>query len=192
MCCCIYKATNMINGKMYIGATINLHRRKIEHKNHAKKDGGFFHDDIIKYGFDSFSWDILELCNEENLYEREIYYTSLYKMNYGDMCYNICKGGVGGKTHDVSGKNNPMYGRKIDNVGIQKPQLMYNHMCDKIEYYPSFASCIDKANCSAHTLKRGSISKSGYQLMTPVIKFGESIICPLIVFNEGVEAIESD
>lgn len=108
------------------------------------------------------------------------------------MCYNICKGGVGGKTHDVSGKNNPMYGRKIDNVGIPKPQLMYNHLCERIEYYPSFISCINKAGCAAATLKRGSISKSGYQLLTPAITFDGNIICPIINLIEGVEAIESD
>lgn len=108
---CIYKVTNDINNKIYIGKTNDLNRRKNEHKNHAKKDGGDFHADILKYGCDVFHYKIIELCdNKEELLEKEKYYIDVYKNN-GYNLYNICKGGLGGQTHDVSGKNNPMYGK---------------------------------------------------------------------------------
>lgn len=108
--CCIYKVTNDINNKIYIGATNDLKRRMTEHKRHAKKDGGNFHKDIIKYGYEVFHYEIIEKCMQNELSEKEKYYISLYRNN-GEDLYNICKGGAGGQTHDVSGKNNPMYGK---------------------------------------------------------------------------------
>ena len=43
-----------------------------------------------EYGLQSFSWELLEKCNREELNEKERYYISLYdSVNYG---YNILKG----------------------------------------------------------------------------------------------------
>ena len=107
----IYQAINKINNKIYIGATNNFKRRKAEHAHHAYKDGGAFHEDIRKYGIGVFEWHILEECDDAERDERERYYITKYRETYGkDAIYNICDGGMGGQTHDVSGKNNPMYG----------------------------------------------------------------------------------
>ena len=40
----IYKYTNLINGKIYIGKTYRLNRRKYEHKH--RKDNTYFHNAI--------------------------------------------------------------------------------------------------------------------------------------------------
>lgn len=113
MTACVYKATNILNGHTYIGKTINFTRRINEHKNHAKKDGGAFHKAILEYGFDSFVFEIIEECAPEDLNQREIYYIEKIRNEIGqDKVYNICKGGDGGQTHDISGSNNPMYGRR--------------------------------------------------------------------------------
>ena len=54
----IYKYTNELdNNKVYIGQTVNEHKRKIDHKNSKKKDR--FHGAIRKYGFDSFKYSVL-------------------------------------------------------------------------------------------------------------------------------------
>ena len=57
----IYKATNLINGKSYIGQTNNFNRRKREHKRyglHPDKNKtnktSYFYSAIFKYGFESF------------------------------------------------------------------------------------------------------------------------------------------
>lgn len=109
--CCIYKVINNVNDMIYIGATNNLHRRKIEHKRHASKDGGYFHEDILKFGYDKFHYEIIEECEPCELFEKEKYYIKLYR-EQGLNLYNICKGGLGGQTHDVFGENNPMWGRE--------------------------------------------------------------------------------
>ena len=53
---CIYKCVNLINQKIYIGRTNDYYRRIREHKSHANKDGGAFHQDILKYGYDFFEF----------------------------------------------------------------------------------------------------------------------------------------
>lgn len=61
----IYKATNTINGKGYIGITNDLDRRQIEHYHHAIKNTSnfVFHRAIRKHGFEAFRWEILAESN---------------------------------------------------------------------------------------------------------------------------------
>lgn len=58
--CIIYQALNRINGKSYIGQTIDLKRRKERHRSDAL-DGSvyYFHRAIRKYGWGAFEWSIL-------------------------------------------------------------------------------------------------------------------------------------
>lgn len=67
----IYKAINKINGKVYIGQTINgLEQRKREHKNHSNLNSIYhFHNAIRKYGFDNFEWEVLHenVCDLDTL-----------------------------------------------------------------------------------------------------------------------------
>lgn len=92
----IYKATNLINGKYYIGKTTqSLEKRINQHKGSSIK-GKFsiFYSAIRKYGIENFKWEILAKCtNIETLNKLEIYFIS--KNIEG---YNIGKGGNGGDT----------------------------------------------------------------------------------------------
>ena len=109
---CIYRATNLIDGKVYIGQTNNLARRIREHRRHAYKDGGPFHDEIRRVGFHNFMFDILEWCCSNVADDREGFYIAKYRESLGQKnVYNFCEGGLGGQTHDVSGENNPSFGK---------------------------------------------------------------------------------
>ena len=56
----IYKATNKINGKAYIGQTrTTLSQRKREHKCHKSKKNGAFYNAIKKHGWHNFKWQIV-------------------------------------------------------------------------------------------------------------------------------------
>lgn len=97
---CIYKATNKINGKIYIGSTKNFHRRKIEHRCHARKDGGMFHHDILLFGFDNFEWTVLQEVEPNDLCEFEKKYISEYRKVYGtEMIYNIARTSLSAPAH---------------------------------------------------------------------------------------------
>lgn len=74
----IYKITNLINQKIYIGQSKNIHIRIKEHLrstiNAARKDYDVsIHRAIRKYGIDAFQLDVLEICAADELNEREQY-----------------------------------------------------------------------------------------------------------------------
>lgn len=75
----IYKVTNTVNGKAYVGQT----RRTIEQRwkqhvynsfNEAPYNKGPFHCAIKKYGVDAFIVEELEECKNEDLDEREMHW----------------------------------------------------------------------------------------------------------------------
>lgn len=95
----IYKATNKINGKAYVGQTVkNLKRRRQEHINVAlkKDDNSYFHRAIRKYGFGVFGWEILVegAGSPEILNGLEKHFIRLY--NTFEKGYNLTLGGGGG------------------------------------------------------------------------------------------------
>ena len=92
----IYKITNTVNGKMYIGQT----RRSIEErwKQHIRSsfsdssfDKGPFHLAIKKYGVDTFKVEQIEECNNEELNDRETYWIEYFDARHKG--YNITTGG---------------------------------------------------------------------------------------------------
>ena len=76
---CIYKITNTITGDFYIGQTIDFHERQIQHKREPQPK---MREDVEKYGWDAFKFEIVEECSRENLAERESYYIKLLKPQY--------------------------------------------------------------------------------------------------------------
>lgn len=90
----IYKVTNKVNGKSYIGQTrYTIEFRWKQHQH--KKDNTYFHNAIHKYGIENFSIEILEECNVEDLNSREIFYIAKYDtFNNG---YNLTIGGDGNR-----------------------------------------------------------------------------------------------
>lgn len=65
----IYKATNTINEKCYIGQAINFERRKKAHiyNSISNRDKCYFHNAIRKYGGKNFKWEIVYECNDRLL-----------------------------------------------------------------------------------------------------------------------------
>lgn len=87
----IYKITNEITKKAYIGQTTrSLKERWSEHCSHKKNN--YFRNAIKKYGSNVWFQEILEEINDINLLnEREIYWISYYDtFNNG---YNLTSGG---------------------------------------------------------------------------------------------------
>lgn len=92
----IYKLTCVINGKIYIGKASVLSTRLSGHK--TAKGGGSLQNAIIKYGWDSFTVEILEIFDsfdkeKDNilLLEKEAHYIELFDSTNRDKGYNICK-----------------------------------------------------------------------------------------------------
>ena len=99
----IYKITNKINNKCYIGQSTDIYQRWIGHKSQSRpvKEGGdlaAIHQAIRKYGIDNFLFEIIEVVYPELLNEREQYWIQYYdSYNQG---YNNTLGGDGSLKYD--------------------------------------------------------------------------------------------
>lgn len=102
----IYKITNLINNKIYIGQTRStISNRWNQHvsaafSNQKKKDYNFLlHKAIRKYGKDNFKIEIIEEVEEsQNLDERESFWIHFYNsciLEEESMGYNMTYGGEG-------------------------------------------------------------------------------------------------
>lgn len=93
----IYKATNKISGKSYIGQTIrSFSKRKNGHIWDAlcNNSNTYFHNALRKYGLENFKWKIIEKCYSiEELNDSEI--GNILKYNTFINGYNLTCGGEG-------------------------------------------------------------------------------------------------
>lgn len=94
----IYKATNTLNNKAYIGLTNDLEFRKWTHFNDAEGDSDqVFHRAIRKYGENIFTWEVLAECNtREEAGELEV--KLIEKHGTFNAGYNSTTGGEWGWT----------------------------------------------------------------------------------------------
>lgn len=90
--CGIYKITNLINNKVYIGQSININKRIWTHKyelKNNKHDNIYLQNSFNKYGINDFNFSIIELCDSDMLNDRECYWVSFYKSCDRKYGYNI-------------------------------------------------------------------------------------------------------
>lgn len=94
----IYKVTNLVNNKIYIGKTIlGLNRRMRAHYHEAEKRSYkmVFHDALRKYGKDNFVWEILDtVMLSDLLLDLEKFYIAKYNSKIPNG-YNMTDGGDG-------------------------------------------------------------------------------------------------
>lgn len=81
----IYKIENKVNGKLYVGSSVDIYNRWCQHingldsKTHKNKH---LISSWHKYGEDEFEFVVIEECGSENLIEREQYWMDTLKPEY--------------------------------------------------------------------------------------------------------------
>jgi len=73
----IYKITSP-DKKIYIGQSINIRRRFKDYKFNLAKNQGLLHRSFLKHGFNSHNFDIIHICNINELSILERYYQILF------------------------------------------------------------------------------------------------------------------
>jgi group I intron endonuclease len=92
----IYKYTNLINGKIYVGSTLHLKRRQRFHKlmsdtcyKKYSKSVTYFHNALRRYGYENFMFDVLAVCCHFIRNEQENYWMRYYSTIDSRYGYNL-------------------------------------------------------------------------------------------------------
>lgn len=139
-CMIIYKIINRVNGKIYIGQTVQkLEERIRKHFSRAKTEIQYKYplvNAIRKYGENNFDYETIEIVDAlEKLNEREVYWIRYYN-SISPNGYNATEGGEGTegykhkekdklkmkklKINKYNGENNPFYGKRHSQAQIEK------------------------------------------------------------------------
>ena len=93
---CIYSILNKVNGKIYVGQTIQGTERFRKHKyeldNH-KHPNAHLQSSWDKYGEDAFEFNILENCTDDKLNDNEIWWIDYFESTNPEKGYNLRSGG---------------------------------------------------------------------------------------------------
>ncbi len=111
----IYKVTNLIDGKVYIGCTKQpIQERKRSHLSLVKnKNGYYFHENLMKCGVDNFRWEVLLYCEKYESYRYEKEIIKLFKSNNKEYGYNLTEGGAGSNGFKHSEKTISLFKNRI-------------------------------------------------------------------------------
>lgn len=94
--CGIYKITNTINGKVYIGQSVNLNKRMKSHLAYLKANkhhNNYLQNSFNKYGVEAFVFEVIKLCAIKELDNLEMKYILEYNSTSEVFGYNLVEGG---------------------------------------------------------------------------------------------------
>ena len=126
----IYKVTNKVNQKVYIGQTRHtLSTRKSQHLYESNKSDYIFYKAIRKHGWDNFIWETVCECNTiEETIDLEFHYIKQYHSHMSEGGYNMTYGyDTIYEISDISrekmrlsktGDKNPWYGKKRPDISL--------------------------------------------------------------------------
>lgn len=150
----IYKITNKINNKCYIGKSSDIDRRWKDHQRLAFSSGHKEYNKVLyqafrKYGLENFNFEIIEEIedNYESLSnEKEKYWIQFY--NSYQTGYNESLGGDGGsvKGHCKGEENGQA---KLTLEDVIKIRQQYSQGLSKGEVYPQYKNKIGERGFSA-------------------------------------------
>lgn len=169
--CGIYKITNLINGKCYIGQSVDIYERWHQHK-YADYKESVIHTAIKKYGIENFSFEIIEKIHQAELNEREIYWINYYdSYNNG---YNCTTGGDTGIKYDYA------YIYELWNNGLNNKEICEQLKCnDKV---------VTRALRSYDISEEEVRSRSNFFQKRPIVAIDIVSKKPLKIFNSIREA----
>jgi group I intron endonuclease len=152
-CGFIYKATNLINGKIYVGQTTKSLKVRIKsHYDSHKTPKIIFHKALKKYGFENFEWCVIDSANSQNELDiKEKFWIEFYQTYIGykhSNGYNATTGGKSGFrfTNDSLNKMSQSQAEWIKTHGHPRGMLNKNHSKETIEKFKIINSRANNGN----------------------------------------------
>ena len=126
----IYKTTNLVNNKIYIGQDKNNNPNYLGSGKKLKRA-------IKKYGKNNFLKEVIEICdNEEILNDREVFWILNYESTNRQIGYNISNGGKEGDRkigQDIA--KNGIYNHWVEKYGKEEADNRKKSQIEKITDY---------------------------------------------------------
>lgn len=129
----IYKITNKLNNKIYIGKTErDVQTRWKEHVRHSTIYPNIpLYRAILKYGEENFIIEIIEECSSQNIDNREIHWINYYNTYHGQG-YNCTGGGEGGIKPAPQAEINEIAKRYLNGERLDLLCKEFHHDYEKI------------------------------------------------------------
>lgn len=127
----IYKITNLVNDKVYIGQSNCIEKRIAQHKSPYEQQrfsSKPLYQAFSKYGIDNFKFEVVEECQITELDEKEMYWISQCQSLTYQNGYNVRSGGEGN-----AGENHPRH--KMTEKDVIDIRTRYNNRerCKDVE-----------------------------------------------------------
>jgi group I intron endonuclease len=180
----VYKITNNINGKIYIG----VHKTK-DIDDGYMGSGKILRRAIKKYGIKNFTKEVLNVFdNPEDMFDMESQLVNENFVRRTDT-YNIRQGGFGGWDHiDSKGENNYFYGKPSPNgfsgkkhtddtkkiISMANKGRKPTHGFKGLKHKSKSKEMIGVAN-SKHQLGKGNSNYGNCWVYNPILKKNKSI-----------------
>ena len=136
--CGIYKITNQINKKVYIGQSIHIFQRWKEHKRKFKNGNNYLYKAMRCFGIDNFVFEVICECKKEQLDELEKKYINYFNSNKKETGYNLTDGGD--KPPQLSHEENP--NSKMTKEDIWNIRESYKKLEHRNDVYKKYQNII--------------------------------------------------
>ena len=135
----VYKITNLINQKSYIGISVDIDDRWGQHLdkyNWKREPNKLLYKAFKKYGVENFKFEVLEECAITELSQKEKEYVALYDTYHNG--YNATSGG-----EDFHGESHP--GHKLNKEDVIDIRTRYKNLERKNEVYELYKDRIGES-----------------------------------------------
>lgn len=178
----IYKTTNNINGKIYVG--------KCETGDPNYLGSGLLLQKAIqKYGRDSFKRETLQVCKtRQELNQAEIEWIFKLDATNPKIGYNIAKGGMGGALYHKKGKEHSQYGKGYLREGEKNGMYGKKHSAETLEKIRNRPNRIHKGSANGNFGKGLKGKDNGISIQIAAINFNTNKVIDL--FDSREETIK--
>jgi group I intron endonuclease len=174
----LYRITNILNNKIYIGQTIKPNKRWSTHKSFSRnknKPQQYVHHAINKYGVDNFTYEVIATCiTQEDVDCTEEILIIQYNSRNKEFGYNIQPGGnVSSPSEEtrekmskatlkqIAEQGHPSLGKKRSDE--QRAQMRETRLNNPINYTDEIRSNMSEAHIGHKDSEETKIKKSAAQ-----------------------------